>query len=187
MPIELTIEGGRELYDESEQRFYTLNKTVTLKLEHSLLSLAKWESKWKTPFLIADPRGYSEEKTRDYIRCMTINEKQIDPVVYRLLSPDELMYIADYINDSMTATVIRNNDRVVKKSGELVTAETIYFWMVEFRIPIELEKWHLNRLMTLINFISIKHQPAKKMSKNEIISQNDDLNARRRAELNSKG
>lgn len=187
MPMELTVPGGRELYSEMDNRFYTLDRTVTLRLEHSLLSLSKWESKWKTPFLIADPRGHSEEKTRDYIRCMTINEKQVDPVVYQLLTLDELAAIADYINDPMSATTIQEHRKVVQKAGELVTAETIYFWMIEFRIPIELEKWHLNRLMKLINYISIKHQPAEKMSKNEIISQNDELNRIRRAQLNSKG
>ena len=190
MPIELTIEGGRELYDEYEQRFYTLKNTVTLKLEHSLLSLAKWESKWKTPFLIADPRGHSEEKTRDYIRCMTLTQS-VDPMVYLGINDAIFAKIREYMNDKMTATWFSKDQmqKIKGRSGpaEVITSELIYYWMVSYNIPFSCEKWHLNRLLTLIQICGIKQQQPEKIPRTKLNQRNTALNHARRAKMHSRG
>lgn len=169
-----------EGWDEKLQEFVSTKETV-LELEHSLLSLSKWESKWCMPFLDDEPK--TDEQTIDYIRCMTINK--VDPNVYYLLSPQNIETIKEYINAKMTATFF--NDENGSQSREIITNELVYYWMIQCGIPFECQKWHLNRLITLIRVCSIKQAPQKKMSKNDIFRRNAELNAQRRAKLNTKG
>ena len=170
-----------ELWNEEKQEFDTV-KGTTLKLEHSLVSLSKWESKWCKPFLSKEDK--TQEETLDYIKCMTLTQN-VDPNIYQYISNENINKIIAYINEPMTATTFREE----KKGGsrEIITAELIYYWMIALTIPFECQKWHLNRLLTLIRVCNIKNQPPKKMSKREIMSRNASLNAARRKQLNSKG
>ena len=171
-----------ELYDEYHGEFIS-TKEQTLQLEHSLVSLSKWESKWHKPFLSKQEK--SHEETIDYIRCMTLTQN-VDPNVYNYLTNENIKRVNDYIDDPMTATTF-SDDKKGKPSREIVTAEVIYYWMIALNIPDKCEKWHLNRLLTLIKVCNIKNQPAKKMSKREIMSRNAAINAARRQQMNSKG
>lgn len=171
-----------EFFDERTQTFVTTKKQV-LRLEHSLVSISKWESKWKKPFL-EKSNNRSNEETIDYIRCMTITQN-VDPLVYNGLTRENYDSIARYIDDSMTATTF--SDKSKSPSREIVTSELIYYWMIAAGIPLECEKWHLNRLLTLIRICGIKNQPPKKRNRRDIMRRNSSLNASRRARLGTKG
>lgn len=172
-----------EMFDEEKSVFFNI-KGITLQLEHSLISISKWESKWKKPFMVEKPPKTYEE-TLDYIRCMTINKK-VDPNIYKALTGDQLERINNYIEDSMTATWFNDSSQGAP-SREIITAELVYYWMIKAGIPMECEKWHLNRLITLIRVFGIKDAPKKKRSKTEIMARNRELNEQRRAAMNSKG
>ena len=171
-----------ELWDENKEEFIN-TKEQTLQLEHSLVSLSKWESKWNKPFLSKDTK--TEEEELDYIKCMTITQN-VDPNVYKFIPLNIREEIKEYINAPMTATWF-SEDKNTKSSSEQITSELIYYWMVAQNIPFECEKWHLNRLITLIKICNIKSQPPKKMGKKAIMSRNAALNAARRKQLNTKG
>jgi hypothetical protein len=173
-----------EMWDEVNQRFvYT--KEQTLQLEHSLVSLHKWESKWCKPFLSKE--GMTAEETIDYIRCMTITQN-VNPNVYNNITEEQLKQVSEYINAPMTATWFSETEGKAKKSnGEIVTAEVIYYWMIALQIPPEYRKWHLNKLLTLIRVCNIKNEPPKKMGKRATMSRNAALNAARRKQLNTHG
>lgn len=170
-----------EMFDEQSQSFFTL-KGQTLQLEHSLVSLSKWESKWCKPFLSKEAKTL--EETKDYIRCMTITQN-VDPGIYNRLSNSNIEDINKYIDAPMTATTFNNRNQSSNK--EIVTSELIYYWMISFNIPMECQKWHLNRLLTLIRVCNIKNSPPKKMGKRDIASQYASLNAARRKQFNTKG
>ena len=172
----------KELWDVDKQTFIQVPE-CEIQLEHSLVSLSKWESKWHKSFLKEKLENNTEE-TLDYIRCMTITQN-VNPNIYLYLSNDEITKISDYINDPMTATTFSNNE--TSRSNEYVTSELIYYWMITYNIPHQYEKWHLNRLITLIRLCQVKNSPAKKMSRNDVINKYAALNAQRRAKLNSKG
>ena len=174
------IVPGKQFYDEDKNEC-TYSKSTKLALEHSLISLSKWESKWKKPFLSSDK---TIPETVDYIRCMTLTQNVL-PEVYTSLSEENIEDVIKYIEDPMTATKINHNGKKIK--GEVVTAELVYYWMVTLNIPFECQKWHLNKLLTLIELCSIKNQPQKKMSRNEILRQNRELNAARRAKYKTRG
>ena len=174
------IVKGIEVYDEKNNCF-TSYKDKTIVLEHSLVSISKWESKWKKPFLTNSEKTL--EESIDYIRCMTITQN-VTPETYELLSADNLKQVAEYIDDPMTATTFSEKP---KGGREVVTAEIIYYWMIALQIPVEFQKWHINKLLTLINVTNIKNSPKKKQSVNEIMSRNKQLNDERRRLLNSKG
>jgi len=176
------IVPGREAWDEATESFIN-TKTCKLQLEHSLVSVSKWESKWCKAFL-SEINDKSQEEVIDYIRCMTIN--QVDPNVYYLLTKENIRQIMDYINAPMSATTFSEMPGA-KRSREVVTSELIYYWMVASQIPFECQKWHLNRLLNLIRICGIKNQPPKKMKRNEILSRNASLNAARRAKLGTPG
>lgn len=183
--LEITIDE-QELFDNSIQEFVTV-KRQTLRLEHSLVSLSKWESKWHKPFYSKQEK--TTEETIDYIKCMTLTQN-VDPVVYTYgLSQKNLDEIDKYILDSATATTITEHGSSSKGriNGEIVTAELVYYWMIAFNIPFECQKWHLNRLITLIKLCSIKNSPSKKMSKKETASYYAQLNESRRKQWNTKG
>ena len=179
--LSLTI-PAREWYDERSESFITTKETH-LKLEHSLISISKWEAKWCVPFLSSNDKTY--EQTLDYIRCMTITPN-VDPDVFYGLTKENLDAISNYINAPMTATTFRENTPG-PRNREIVTSELIYYWMVAAQIPFECEKWHLNRLLTLIRICGIKNQQPKKMGKRGTMTQNAALNAARRKRLHSSG
>lgn len=183
MPITVTVPAFSEAYDNELNEFFSVDKDVSLTLEHSLISLQLWEQKWHVPFL--DKRqSHTGEQLVDYLRCMTLS-KNVDPRVYYMLPSTELARVKAYIEDPMTATTIKTNGRRVQT--EIKTAEVIYSDMIFLGIPFECRKWHLNSLLMLINVCAEKQTPAKKMSRNDIYAQNKVLNRARRAALNSKG
>jgi len=156
---------------------------MTLKMEHSLASVSRWERKWKKPYLTLEPK--TDEEFYDYLRCMTITPKDVPTIVYRSLPQSIIDEAINYINDPMTATTFPKDNR--RASREIITAEIIYYQMFSLNIPLECEKWHLNRLMTQIRVCAVKNSPKKKMSRRETMSQNAALNAQRRKARNSKG
>ena len=179
--LQITIPAIEE-WDEVNQEFI-YSKEQKLQLEHSLVSLSKWESKWCKPFLSKDIK--TEEETLDYIRCMTITQN-VDSDVYKRIPNKIREEIKQYIDAPMTATWF-SDKKNGGSSSEQITSELIYYWMISQNIPFKCEKWHLNRLLTLIKVCSIKSQPAKKMGKKTIMSRNASLNAMRRKQLNTKG
>lgn len=182
--LEITI-PAIEQWDELKQEFIN-TKEQTLRLEHSLVSISKWESKWHKPFLTKQPK--TDEEVIDYIKCMTLTQN-VDPAIYNYFyyAKDNIMDdINRYIEDPMTATKFLENGPG-KINREKITSELIYYWMIALNIPLECQKWHLNRLLTLIRVCNIKSNPPKKMSKRELMSRNASLNAARRKKLNTKG
>lgn len=172
-----------ELWDEKKEEFVTGLKKQELLLEHSLISLSKWESKWCKPFLSKEEKTL--EETIDYIKCMTIT-KNVDQEIYERLTYSNIEAINRYIDAPMTATVFSNN-KVQAGRREQITSELIYYWMISLNIPMECQKWHLNRLLTLIRVCNIKNTPPKKTNKRDIINQYASLNAARRKQFNTKG
>jgi len=179
--LQITV-PGTELFDESTESFIRTNDTQ-LKLEHSLLSISKWESKWCKPFLAKSKEDVrTNEEMLDYIKCMTLNS--VPTNVYNALTPKNLKEIGDYIAHPMTATTVTN----LKKSSnkEIVTSELIYYWMIVCNIPFECEKWHINRLLMLIKVCNAKNNP-EKMNRQDLISRNRALNAARKKALHTRG
>lgn len=171
-----------EQYDELKEEFIS-SKGQILQLEHSLVALSKWESKWCKAFLTKQDK--TTEETLDYIKCMTITQN-VNSDTYNNLTIKQISEINAYIEAPMTATYfsgIKSNGI----SGEKITSELIYYWMVALNIPFECQKWHLNRLLTLIKVCNIKNAPPKKRSRRDILSSNASINAARRKQLNTKG
>lgn len=179
--LEVVVPLIPEKWDEEKEEFIP-PVTQVLQLEHSLVSLQKWESKWKKPFLSKQEKTI--EETIDYIKYMTITQN-VNPDIYNHLTDEHIRQINDYISDPMTATTFSNESR--GSGREQVTAELVYYWMIALNIPFDCRKWHLNSLLTLIRVCNVKNSPPKKMSKGEIMSRNAALNAARRQKLNSKG
>lgn len=179
--LQITI-PEQEFWNEETQEFVTAKEQI-LQLEHSLISISKWESKWCKVFISKEEKTY--EQTIDYIKCMTLNSN-VNPNVYSRLTKTNIQEIEDYIAAPMTATYF-SKEAKGRANSEQVTSELIYYWMIALNIPVEFEKWHLNRLLTLIRVCNIKNAPPKKMSKREIMSRNAQLNAARRKQLGSKG
>lgn len=179
--LQITV-PATELYDEVHDVFINTKEQV-LQLEHSLVSLSKWESRWCKPFLTKTEK--SLEESIDYVRCMTLTQN-VDPDIYKFLTQQNMDAISTYIQAPMTATTFAKDDK--RATGkEIITAEIVYYWMVALTIPFECQKWHLNRLLTLINVCNIKQQPSKKMSRKDLMSRQRALNESRRASLNTEG
>ena len=173
-----------ELFNNETNEFITVN-AHEIHLEHSLISISKWESKWNKPFLVDKPAKTSSEIV-DYIKCMTIN-KNVPDSSYLYITAKQYEEINEYISAPMTATVIRDSSPN-KSKAEIMTSELIYYYMISYNIPFECEKWHINRLMTLIQVCSIKNNPnKKKMSTKEVYRSNAALNAARKKKLNTNG
>ena len=180
--LQIKVPLNPEGWDEEKQEFIPPKEQI-LQLEHSLVSLSKWESKWCKPFLTKQEKTY--EETIDYIKCMTLTQN-VKPEVYSCLTRENIKQINEYIDAPMTATYI-SEDKNGKGSREQVTAELIYYWMIALNIPFECQKWHLNRLITLIRVCNVKNQPPKKMSKRELMNRNAALNAVRKKQFNTNG
>jgi len=172
----------KEWFNDVTQEFVDI-KGRELILEHSLVSLSKWESLYHKPFLTREEKTRAE--TLNYIKCMTITQNVPD-ILYKALGSETVAMISAYIENPMTATTFTESEQKQKINREVITAEIIYYWMIALQIPMECQKWHLNRLLTLINVCNIKNQP-KKMSKGEILRRNRALNAQRRQQLNTRG
>lgn len=181
--LQIVVPASCELYDERTNTFFTV-KEQTLQLEHSLVSLSKWESKWGKPFLSKN-KQLSHEEIIDYIKCMTLTQ-HVKPEVYQVMTQANIDTITEYIDKPMTATTF-SKDRKGPINREIVTSELIYYWMIALNIPFECQKWHLNRLLTLIRVCNIKNQPPKKMGTKALMSRNAALNAARRKQLNTTG
>jgi len=173
---------GVEMFDEQEQEFVSRGD-VTLDLEHSLVSVSKWESMYEKPFL-----GGAEKTTEEifeYIKQMTLTPNVSEEVFYKL-SEENIQAVNKYIEAKMTATWFSEAPGA-PRTRDVITAELIYYWMITFQIPFECENWHLNRLFTLIRVCNIKQAKPKKMSRSEMAARNRELNAQRRQQLGTKG
>ena len=180
--LKITIPACAEQYDEENNCFLPATKEQTLTLEHSLVSLSKWEAKWRKPYLSKEPKTI--EELIDYVRCMTLTQN-VDPNVYTALTPKILTQVSAYIDASMTATTFPKGNK--SPTREIITSEIIYYWMISYNIPFECQKWHLSRLLTLINVCNVKNAPKKKMSRQEVMARNRSLNAAQRKKLNTRG
>jgi len=174
---------GEELWNEGKNEFIPPKPDVTLELEHSLLSVSKWESKYEKPFLL--PGRKTVDEVYDYIRAMVITPN-FDPGVLDDLSQEFLSSVQAYIDSNQTATTFGHMPER-RGQGEIITAELVYWWMVNFNIPFTCETWHLNRLFALIRIANVKTSKPKRMSRNEMAQRNKEINDRRRAELGTKG
>lgn len=169
-----------EAYNSETNEFVSI-KGKTYKLEHSLISISKWESKWHRPFLSPTDGPRTPAETLDYVRCMCIND-EIPESVLPYISRDEMDKIMKYINDPMTATTFskRRKQRAARNSSTFVTSEVLYWQMSMFSIPYKCEQWHLNRLLTLLRVCEEKGQTPQKMSERDILRQYASANAARR-------
>jgi hypothetical protein len=176
------VVGATDVYDESADKFNTQGG-VELQLEHSLVSLSKWESEFEKPFL-----GKNEKTTEEvlaYISYMILTPNPPGDFLQRV-SKENLEAINTYIDRKMTATWFSDQPGA-PGSREVITSELVYYWMTVFQIPFECENWHLNRLFTLIRICNIKQSKPKKMSRAEVAARNRELNAQRKAQLDTTG
>ena len=180
--LELQIPGGT-LWDEAKEEFLNV-KPLTLRLEHSLVSISKWESKWKKPFLSEE--RHPAEEALDYVRCMTLTQN-VDPAAYYMITDAQMAKINEYIQDPMTATWFgKSKKKQTKRGRRVITAELIYYWMFSLNIPLDCQKWHLNRLLTLIKVFE-EESDQQELSQRELAARNSALNMARRAKLHSRG
>jgi len=170
----------QEVFLDEKQEFSHVGP-FKIQLEHSLLSISKWESEWCKPFLTADKK--TEKENLDYIRCMGVSQ-HIDDNVLSLLTEKDVMTIAEYMQSKKSATTFTMSG---SSNREVVTSELIYYWMTMFNIPFECQKWHIDRLLTLIRICNVKSAPGKKMSKAEILQRNKTINAQRKKMYNTSG
>lgn len=180
--LQIKVPIGPEGWDDMKQEFVE-PETVVLELEHSLVSVSKWEAKWCKAFL--SKLNKTDEEILDYVKCMVLTPN-VDPDVFNHLTAENFREINAYIEAPMTATHF-TEDKGSKSSREVVTSELIYYWMIALTIPDKYENWHLNRLLTLIRVCNIKNSPPKKRSQSAIAKDYSAINAARRAQLNTKG
>ena len=163
-------------YWDSEKQEFVYTKEAVLQLEHSLVSISKWEAKWHKPYHSKEEK--TTEEVIDYVRCMTVTQN-VPPYVYNNLTNENIKQIHKYIDDPMTATTVYDGSET-KPSKRVVTSEQIYAWMISYGIPAEFQKWHLNRLLTLIRVCGAMNRQPKKLSREEALRRNAALNAKRR-------
>lgn len=174
--------GSTEMFDDEHQEFVT-DGGIQLELEHSLLSLSKWESQWEKPFLGKESK--TPEEVLSYVEAMTLTPNP-PAEIFQQLSEENFAAINKYIDKSMTATWFADTPGAPRTS-EVITSELIYYWMTAFNIPFECEHWNLNRLFTLIRICNVKNAKPKKMSRAEMAQRNRELNAQRKKQLGTQG
>lgn len=182
LELEIVTQDG---FDNANQRFVPV-ETVKIRLEHSLLSLSKWEQIHMIPFL-KDTEKLSPELFFDYFRCMLLDDR--DEEYLNSLSQKNVQEINEYINSRATAAWFNEKDGQARpgRRGTVITSDLIYYWMTALTIPFTCETWHLNRLLTLIRIAELESKPKKKMSNREAMSSHRSLNAQRRAMMDGKG
>lgn len=190
LKIKIPDQPPEKLWDEINEVFIDRPglKGCELTLEHSLLSVSKWESIWCKPFL--NRKDKTVEETISYIECMIVTPSNVDPEVIKRIPQSEYEKVDKYINNPSTATTFGGpKGKGVGQKSDIITSELIYYWMVAMNIPIECQKWHLNRLLSLIRICEIKNNPKgqPKMTANEIRQDYDRLNEERRRKLGTKG
>ena len=176
---------SEEAFDQTKQEFVSVS-SFTLELEHSLVSLSKWESEFERPFL--NGKDKTSEETLAYIKMMVLTP-DVPSHVFNLLSDDNITEINNYIKKKATATTVHEQQKRAPNQ-ETITAELIYYWMTALNIPWEAQYWHLNKLLMLIRVCNIKNQPPKKMSRREAAQaarNRSALNAQRQASLGTRG
>lgn len=172
MPLPIFI-PKQELWDESREILIPIEEDITLSLEHSLVSLTKWESKWRKPFL--SPEEKTQEQFRDYFRCMILNEDVDEEIVYALTQRD-ILEIQNYIETDQTATTFPKETSNEPQSNELMTSELIYYYLAQMQCPfIPTENWHLSRVMTLIRVASFKNKGERKLNPQEALEQCESI------------
>lgn len=159
------------------------DKGVTLKFEHSLLSISKWEAKYKKAFLGTTQKTPIE--MIEYYEEMLVSPANRE-LVY-LLEPDQLEELTNYVNSQRTASSVPDLDGRPSPFREIVTSELIYYWMVALNIPFEAEKWHLSRLMMLIRITNFKQTPPEKQNKAQMMAKMREINEQRKAQYNTTG
>ena len=180
--LTIVIPSNEKWNEITEEFIYS--KGQTIQLEHSLVSISKWEAKWRKSFLSSKDK--TNDETLDYIRCMTITQN-VSPEIYFHLTKENLKDIEDYIESPMTATIFRGMPITQNGSPEIITSEIIYYWMITLNIPFECQKWHIKRLLTLIKVCDIKNQTPQKQSTRDIMIENTRINEERKRRLNTKG
>ena len=181
--LSITIPDMTDKWDPYKKEFVNVKGTKLI-LEHSLVSIQKWESKWHISYISTEDK--TTEMVFDYIKCMVIQPKEIDDETLNYIPKEEIKKIIEYIHDPMTATTFSDTKKQNNKK-EIITAEVIYGWMIALNIPNEYRKWHINQLLTLIHVCEINNTPQDKMSRNEILARNKALNAQRKARLHTHG
>lgn len=175
----LLIKVPMDAFNEATQQFVTFD----LELEHSLVSLSKWESKFEKPFLSSSSK--TSEEAAWYLSAMTLTPN-VPPEVYQNLTKKNIEEINDYISAKMTATWFAENTNQ-RPNREVITSELIYYWMIKLQIPHEFENWHINRLLTLIRVCNLKDAPKRKMNKRDALAQQRMLNEQRRQQFGNSG
>lgn len=181
MPLKLHVIPD-EQFDPETNTFYT-PKPQTIVLEHSLISISRWESKWHKSYLETEHK--TREEVLDYVRCMTLTSG-VDPRLYLSLPAKTQNEIVEYLNDPATATVLKQQKTKGGKRDK-VTSELIYYWMTIYNIPFECEKWNIKRLLVLIQICSAKSTPPKKVGKNQMWQNYSQLNNKRKAAMHTRG
>lgn len=165
-----------EIFDDELEEFRQFGADE-ITFEHSLYTIARYEEATHKPYY--DTRS-DEDNLFSYMPYMAIKPPK-DPSAFFRIPQDELAKLKSWMEDSHTATWFSKDDDN-SPEREIVTAELIYYWMTEYRIPFECERWHINRLMTLIQVCARKKSPPKQKSQAEIIREHRALNQKRRAE-----
>ena len=186
MPLIINI-PKQELYDDEKKEFIQIDKEFELILEHSLVSISKWESKWHKPYpYINENMVMTPEQSSSYIKCMTIN-KDVPDYVFNCINAQNISDINEYINNPMTATTVKIKNKINNKK-QVLTSELLYYYMFKLGIPKDCEKWHINRLIKLMEVYGANDSSGdNKMSRSELIARNKAINARNRAKFHTKG
>lgn len=179
--LKIDVDGVESFNNETSE--FTTGPGFTLRFEHSLVSLSKWESKYKVPFLSTPDK--TQEQIMDYLGFMLLDD--VDPSLLLFLNASQLNLINDYIESPESATTFGQLPSEQAYRGEIITAELVYYWMVAFTIPFECETWHINRLFALVKICNIKNSPGKSMPKADIARRNRELNEQRKAQLGTRG
>jgi hypothetical protein len=173
---------GEEHWDQENEKF-VYPDSFKLELEHSLVSLSKWESKWEVPFLGEKPK--TTEMVLDYIECMILTPDPPADWISKL-SKENIEEITAYFDSKQSATWF-NDHHPEPKTGETITSELVYYWLDICDIDWQAQYWHLNRLLTLVKIHTVKQAKPKPMSRSEMLRRRRALNKQRLKEMEEGG